>query len=152
MVRHARFEDYNSVMRMMVNFANSAPIEQLHNPEYNHRRIQHLLAKIQQAGCVLVAENKSGELCGMLIAMISEDLWLPHIKTLKEVAWWVEPEHRNSTMGYRLLRQYVDFANSLAENKEITNFTLTNMTISPAFDLAKRGWREIETNYVYEGK
>jgi hypothetical protein len=25
------------------------------------------------------------------------------------------------------------------------------MSISPDFDLGKRGWRAVETNYVYEG-
>ena len=33
----------------------------------------------------------------------------------------------------------------------IEAFTLTNMVQSPDFDLKKRGWREVETNYVYEG-
>jgi len=26
------------------------------------------------------------------------------------------------------------------------------MEVSPDFDLEKRGWRRIETNYVYEGR
>jgi hypothetical protein len=33
----------------------------------------------------------------------------------------------------------------------IDGFTLTNMEISPDFDLEKRGWKPIERNYLYEG-
>ena len=39
----------------------------------------------------------------------------------------------------------------LVEEQHIQGFTLTNMEISPDFDLEKRGWRPIETNYIYEG-
>lgn len=151
MIRHARYKDYDRIMEMMVNFANSAPVEDLHNPEYDYRRIQNVLMNLQLKGCVLLATDELDVAQGMLIAVMQEDLWLPHVKALKEVAWWVEPEYRNTTMGYRLLREYVKFGNELKDKGLIHNFTLTNMKISPDFDLEKRGWREVETNYVYEG-
>ena len=87
----------------------------------------------------------------MIIGLIFEDMWLPQVKTLKEVAWWVEEEYRNTSMGYKLLLEYVKFGKKLKKAGSVDNFTLTNMSISPDFDLEKRGWREIETNYVYEG-
>ena len=31
----------------------------------------------------------------------------------------------------------------------VDGFTLTNMSISPDFDLEKRGWNKVETNYAY---
>jgi N-acetylglutamate synthase-like GNAT family acetyltransferase len=150
MVRHADLKDFDRVMELMVNFANSAPVSAYHDPEYNHRGVQHFLAKVKSAGCVLVAES-AGEIQGMLIAQIMSDSWLPHVRVMKELAWWVEPEFRNTTMGYRLLMEYVKFGKQLQQKDIIDNFVLTNMTISPDFDLEKRGWKPIETNYVYEG-
>ena len=87
----------------------------------------------------------------MLIAGITPDAWLQHRKIMKEVAWWVEPEHRMGTLGYKLLKKYIDSGEKLVENSIIDAFTLTNMEISPDFNLEKRGWREVETNYIYEG-
>lgn len=150
MIRHADLKDFNRVMELMINFANSAPIDSYHEPEYNHRGVQHFLANVKSTGCILVGEN-NGEIQGMLIAQIMCDPWLPHIRVMKELAWWVEPEYRNTSMGYRLLMEYVKFGKGLQDKGIIDNFVLTNMTTSPDFDLAKRGWRPIETNYVYEG-
>lgn len=150
MIRHADLKDFDRVMELMVNFANSAPVSAYHDPEYNYRGVQHFLAGVKNAGCILVAEHDD-TIQGMLIAQVLCDPWLPHIKTMKEMAWWVEPEYRHTSMGYRLLMEYVKFGKELQSAGVIENFVLTNMTISPDFDLEKRGWRPIETNYVYEG-
>jgi hypothetical protein len=112
--------------------------------------IRRLLDNFMRTGVILVAERET-ELQGMLIAQIIPDVWLPHVKTMREVAWWVEPEHRHSTMGYRLLKEYVKIGEKLVDKDIINGFTLTNMEQSPAFDLKKRGWSPIETNYIYEG-
>lgn len=150
MIRYADLQDFDRIMEMMVNFANSAPLSDLHNPQYNDLYVRRLLCEIIKNGCVIVGEiNNRVE--GMLIGMVISDPWLPHIKTLREIAWWVEPEHRGSSLGYRLLREYVRFGETLVDKDVIVGFTLTNMEISPAFDLEKRGWRKVETNYVYEG-
>ena len=150
MIRHATLQDYDDIMAMMINFANSSPYSALQNPEYNDTYIRRLLDSFANKGCILlgIVEQKP---VGMLIAQIQTDAWLPDIKTMKEVAWWVEPEHRFGTLGYRLLKEYVKVGKKLVEEQHIEGFTLTNMEISPDFDLEKRGWRPIETNYIYEG-
>lgn len=150
MIRHADLKDFDRVMDLMVNFANHAPVDSYHDPEYNYRGVQHFLAQVKNTGCIIVGEA-DGEIQGMLIAQIMTDPWLPHIRTMKEMAWWVEPEYRNTTLGYRLLMEYVKFGKQLKDAGIIDNFVLTNMVTSPEFNLEKRGWRPIETNYVYEG-
>lgn len=149
MIKHADIQDYDHVIYMLKNFANSAPVQAWHDPVYDDRRVRNMLLDIQRNGCVIVAtvDNKPA---GMLIARVMEDTWLPHIKTLKEMAWWVEPEHRGTTTGYRLLKEYVNTGKRLRDADVIQNFTLTLLKDSPAFDLAKRGWCEVETNYVYK--
>jgi hypothetical protein len=150
MIRQATIQDYDSIMAMMINFANSSPYNALHNPVYNDMYIRRLLDSFGKEGCILLG-IKDNEVVSMLIAQIQTDAWLPEIKTMKEVAWWVEPKHRHSSLGYRLLKEYVKIGKALVEKEIIEGFTLTNMEISPDFDLEKRGWRPIETNYIYEG-
>jgi hypothetical protein len=136
-------------MELMVNFANAAPVEIYHDPIYNHRGVQHFLAEVTRSGTILVAEAQ-GQLQGMLIAQVMTDPWLPEIRILKELAWWVEPEYRNTPMGYRLLLEYVKFGKKLQQTGVIHKFVLTTMCNSPDLNLDKRGWRAVETNYVYE--
>ena len=150
MVRYADLKDFDRIMAMMINFANSAPVTAYHNPQYNDRGVRNYLSSLLANGCVIVGEA-DGEIQGMLLAQICSDPWLPHIKTLKELAWWVEPKYRNTTLGYKLLKKYIETGLRMKENNVINNFVLTNMSVSPDFDLGKRGWRAIETNYVYEG-
>tara|TARA_R110001606_G_scaffold102569_1_gene224951 strand:- start:612 stop:926 length:315 start_codon:yes stop_codon:yes gene_type:complete len=102
------------------------------------------------SGCILLAEEKENTI-GMLIAGIAPDPWLPEVKTLREVAWWVDEEYRLTTAGYKLLLKYIELGNKLQDEELICGFTLTNMEQSPDFNLEKRGWRPIEKNYIYEG-
>jgi len=150
MIRRAGLEDFDRIMEMMINFANSSPFSAHHNPQYNDTYVRNLLVSLIKSGVVLVGEVK-GEIQGMLIAGISPDPWLPQVKHLKEIAWWVEEQHRLSSLGYKLLKKYIEYGEKMTDAGMIDGFTLTNMEISPDFDLEKRGWRPIERNYLYEG-
>jgi hypothetical protein len=150
MIRRAGIQDYDRIMEMMINFANSSPYEPHHDPQYNDKYVRNLLVSLTQNGVILVGEQNS-TVEGMLIAGITSDPWLPHVKTMKEIAWWVEPTARNSTLGYKLLKKYIDYGIKMQDAGVIDGFTLTNMEISPDFDLEKRGWKPIERNYLYEG-
>jgi hypothetical protein len=150
MIKRAGIEDFDRIMEMMINFANHSPFEAHHNPQYNDTYVRNLLVSIIKNGIVLVGEQR-GEIQGMLIAAINPDPWLPQVKTMKEIAWWVEPIARNSTLGYKLLKKYIEYGEKMTDAGVIDGFTLTNMEISPDFDLEKRGWKPIERNYLYEG-
>ena len=151
MIRFADFKDFDRIIEMLVNYANTAPVPALHNPEYDLRRTQHSLAHIIANGCIIVATDSDDVPQGMLLAAIVPDMWLPHVKALRELAWWVEPEFRNTTMGYRLMSKYIEYGESLRDAGVIDNFTLSLLSISPDLKLEKRGFREIETTYVFEG-
>jgi hypothetical protein len=87
----------------------------------------------------------------MLIASIVNDPWLPEIRILREMAWWVEPCVRESTLGYKLLKKYIEYGEKMKHAGVIDQFMLTLMEISPDFDLEKRGWYKAEQNYMFEG-
>ncbi len=150
MIRQAGLKDFDNIMDMMINFANSSPYEAHHNPQYNDKYVRNLLVSIIKQGIILIGEHKD-KTVGMLIAGISSDPWLPEVKTLKEIAWWVEPDARNTTVGYKLLKKYIEYGVTMQSKGLINGFTLTNMTQSPDFDLEKRGWEKIEHNYLFRG-
>lgn len=149
-IRKATIQDFDRIMEMMIDFANSSPYAPQHEPEYNDTWVRRLLCSFMTAGCIFLAEHED-KIVGMLIGQIQPDPWLPQIKTMKEVAWWVDPEHRMGSAGYKLLLRYIKYGKALVKAKEIQGFTLTNMEQSPDFNLEKRGWRPIEKNYIYEG-
>ena len=149
-IRRATIQDFDRIMEMMIDFANSSPYAPQRDPEYNDTWVRRLLCSFMHEGCILLAEHEE-QVIGMLIAQIQPDPWLPEIKTLKEVAWWVDPEHRMGSAGYKLLLKYVKYGKALVEASEIVGFTLTNMEQSPDFNLEKRGWQPIEKNYIYQG-
>ena len=106
---------------------------------------------ILKSGTIIVGEV-DGVIQGMLIACVDSNPWLPDVKTLKELAWWVEPEYRNTSLGYRILKEYIRVGKLGQEVGAISNFTITTLMESPIRDMEKFGWRPIEKNYVYEGK
>lgn len=149
MIRSARFSDYNRVIEMLAHFADHAPLDLFHDADYDHQRLLHVLQQIQSNGCIIVAVDSTDTPQGMIIGRIVPDLWMPDLQFLRELAWWVEPTHRNTSMGYRLLCEYRDFGESLVDRGVTQGTVLTNMAQSPDFDLEKRGWQHIETNYIY---
>ena len=150
MIRYADLKDFDRIMEMMIDFANSSPYEAHHDPQYGDTWVRRLLCKFMQNGCILLGE-KDDKVQGMLIAVANGDTWLPDVITLKELAWWVEPEYRNTTLGYKLLAEYIKLGKGLTETGKIQGFTLTNMVNSPDFDFESRGWDKVETNYIWNG-
>lgn len=97
-------------------------------------------------GVILIAEKEKP--VGMLIAMIVDSFWNPNIKELHELAFWVEPEYRGGTHGFRLLKAYVDFGLQLKEQKRIDCFYVTKMVDSPDIKYNKFGFKKLEENWV----
>ena len=146
-VRGAVFDDYEAIKRFMIDFANANPFKGLHNPHYKDMYANRLIDKIRKNGVALVAE-KDGEIIGMLLAMVQGDIWLPIIKTMREVAWWVDPEHRGSSAGAKLLAEYTKVGDQLVDNNIISAYTITTLGMGDHLNLQKRGWSPIETNFV----
>jgi len=149
-VRRATIRDYEDIKRLMIDFANNNPVEDLQSPEYSDMHVNRLLDHLTKEGISLVCE-KEGKVIGMLLASIQGDIWLPHIKRMTEIAWWVETEYRGTTAGARLLHEYITLGKKLTDNKVISSFTLTTLANTPDLKLQERGWESIDYNWVYRG-
>jgi len=146
-VRGAGFDDYEAIKRFMIAFANANPFKGLHQPDYNDTYANRLIDSIRKQGVALVAEQ-DGKIVGMLLAMINGDIWLPEVKTMRELAWWVDPEHRGTSAGAKLLAEYNRIGDVMVEKDIISAYTITTLGMGDHLNLEKRGWHAIETNFV----
>ena len=149
-VRNAQIKDYDDIKRLMIDFANFNPVEDLRNPQYNFVHVNNVIDHILKTGIALVCVHHD-RVIGMLLATIQGDLWLPHVKRMTEVAWWVEEEYRGTSAGARLLNRYIAIGIEAKDKGHISTFTLTTLATTPDLKLEQRGWEAIDYNWAFRG-
>lgn len=127
MIREATAADKPRIVEMAARFL----LESQYGEIFEHRaapeKIAALVDSVLRIGAIFVAEEGTlieGEfgpemgptrLAGMLAIVV-----VPHLFTGlpygDEIAWWVEPEHRNSRIAYKLLRSAEEWATSRGAN------------------------------------
>jgi GNAT superfamily N-acetyltransferase len=80
----------------------------------------------------------------MIMALKNENLWDPEIHAFNELAFWVEPEHRGTSAGYRLLKAYQEAAEQAKASGEIKYYTISKMINSPDLSYDRFGFRKLE--------
>ena len=151
LVRKAEQFDFPDIKRLMIDFANANPVKLLHQPDYSEQHTDAVLTHLYEYGLMLVAEEHN-RVVGILLASVVADIWLPQVKRMSEIAWWVDETHRNTTAGARLLKKYVELGIEYQEQGIIQHFTLTTLASTPDLKLDKRGWKPIDYNWVYRGE
>lgn len=148
MIRQATKYDIPKITEMMREYALEAPIETFKDPvNQNPEYFSHLIYElISGKGFVLVDDK----LNGMLIAAMIPNIWCPKVYELKELAWWVKPEYRNSTLGGKLWLEFNKKGEELLDNGRINIVYSTIMVSSPSIDYEKRGFKKLETTYFRE--
>ena len=142
-IRQANKFDKQDIIEMMVAFKNESNIpelRELHNPEYWDQLLNTILAG---AGVIFIEPNK-----GLLMALIAPSVWCNKTLQLYELAWYVKPEHRNTSIGYRLLKQYVDYGNQLKQSGRIKFFSIGKMVTSPNIKYEKFGFKKLDENWI----
>lgn len=140
MIRTATKYDKEDICEMMRLFRLEADL-----PEYkNVEDISHLLEPIFAGqGIIFLEENK-----GFLMAIIAPTVWCNKTLAMYELAWYVKPEHRNTTIGYRLFVSYLNYGKKLKEESKIKYFTVSKMDTSPDLKYEKFGFRIKDENWI----
>lgn len=144
-IRHATKYDARQIVNMLWNYHDSGTIEGLQVEKDNQTPIKVVTYLLAGAGLALVAE-KNNQIIGMLLAYKTPFLWDNTKFVMNEIAYWVEPEYRGSTAGYRLLREYVDYCETEKEKGNIANYTMSQMN-GQTLDYSKFGFKPIETTW-----
>ena len=140
-IRKANKYDLPQLKQMLWNYHDSGNIKGLDiTSEETGLRI---LSMILAGGGVAFVSEKDNVLTGMLLAVRTPFLWDNSKLIMNEIAYWVEPEHRGSTAGYRLLKEYVEFCDELKDLNRISNYTISQME-GQELNYSRFGFKPIE--------
>jgi len=145
-VREASPFDIPVLLDMLRNYRSMTPLPFLaeaNDAEYITKMLTTLMAG---KGFVLVAEHDG--IVGMLLADISPSVWSPKHLLMTELAYWVEPDARGGTAGYRLLTEYKNRGEQLKKEKRICNYLISKMSNSPNLQYQKFGFIKVEESWV----
>lgn len=147
MIRQANKFDIPQIIEMLKEYRDAAPIEILRQADDQEYIERFLLNLIVGSGFILVDE-KDDKLIGMLIAGIVPNLWNPKVSQCSEIAYWVKPEFRGSTAGYRLIKEYIKECDKLFKSGRIQMVTISKMVNSPDLKYQKFGFEKLEETWI----
>ena len=143
MIRQATKYDKTEIIEMMQLFRAEADIEQyrhLDNIVYWNKLLDSILAG---QGIIFLEEGK-----GLIMALIAHTAWCDRTFQMYELAWYVKPEYRNTTVGYRLLKEYIDYGKQLKEQGRIKLFSIAKMVSSPNIKYDKFGFNKLDETWI----
>lgn len=147
MIRKATRHDIPAVLDMLREYRQATPLEFLKDAD-DAEYVGHLLHElIAGKGVVFLAEQGDKSI-GMMVAAVMPSIWSPKHLVLTEFAYWVAPEHRGGTAGYRLLRAYLDEAIALKDAGRICNAFISKMSNSPDLKFSRFGFSKLEEFWV----
>ena len=146
-IRRLQRHDYEQVMDLMIKFAQESGVKDVDQDSYDRKYAEKVLAFCEHTGVSYVAQDDD-QIIGMLLSLRDRELWIPTVIRLKEVAWWVDPAYRMTTVGARLFKLYQQGAEELRAEGKVTAYTMTKLTTSPDFDYARRGFKPLETTWM----
>jgi N-acetylglutamate synthase-like GNAT family acetyltransferase len=147
MIRKANHFDIPAILDMLRGYRNETPLDFLRDADDAEYVSQMLYELIAGRGVILIAEVEDKPI-GMMIAAVMPSIWSPKHFVLTEFAYWVEPERRGGTAGYRLLRSYLDEAIALKDAGRICNAFISKMVNSPDLKYSRFGFSKLEEFWV----
>jgi hypothetical protein len=147
MIRQATLDDLEVIYKMLREYKAVSPLQahQYMNEAAVQKGIEVIIE--QKRGLILLSEDK-GNITGMLMGIFSFNVWDRNIRCMNELAYWVSPEYRGSTAGYRLLAKYKEIGDKLVEIDEIKYFTISKMVNSPDLDYKRFGFEYLEEQWI----
>jgi hypothetical protein len=149
MIRLADYQDTEIVVELLKKFLQDTSYKQALAASEDREHLCKLTWTIQQHGYIWLA-FKEKEPVGILMAVREPNMWLPSARELREVVWYVVPEHRQSTTGGKLFLQYCRKGDELLAQGKIQGYFTTQMTTTAAIDLERRGFRLTEKSFIKE--
>jgi GNAT superfamily N-acetyltransferase len=143
MIRQATKYDKTQIIEMMQLFRAESHIEQykdLDNVEYWNRLLDNIFSG---QGIIYIEDS-----VGLIMGVVMPTIWCDKTLVLNELAWYVKPEHRNTTVGYRLLKAYVDYGKQLKESGRIKMFTIAKMVTSPDLKYGRFGFSKLDEIWI----
>ena len=148
MIRLANKFDIPILIAMIQEFSKETLIQKYKDQAlWDKKYVGNLLySLILGRGFIVIDED----LKGMIIAMITPNVWCTKSNQLNELAWWVAPEARNGLLGGKLWIEFNKQAQKLLDEKRIDVVMTSLMANSPKIDYSKRGFKQLHTTFFRE--
>lgn len=143
MIRLANKYDTTEIIEMMQAFRKESQIKQfedLNNEEYWFNLLSTIFAG---SGFIYIEPGK-----GLIIGVIMPTIWCNKTFSLHELAWYVKPEFRNTTVGARLFHSFINEAKKLKEQNRIKYFVMSKLSSSPDIKYDKYGFTKLDENWI----
>jgi len=148
MIRLATRYDIPRLLEIVEAYAYENPIKKLGDQSnHNAKYVEELLFGIIKGRGFIYIDT---HMRGAIVAYRSSNIWSPQIRELNELLWWVEPEHRNGTIGGRLWKAFDEQAKAMLEANEV-DFVCTSISANgPFIDYTRRGYKPLGATFVKE--
>lgn len=141
MIRLATKFDIPKIIEMLWNYHDSGSIDGLEIQD--EKTAQKILTTIVAGAGVALVSEKNDELTGMLLALCVPYLWDHSKLVMTEIAYWVEEEHRGTSAGYRLLKEYIKICDEMKDDGRIQFYTISQME-GQELNYSRFGFRPVE--------
>jgi len=101
------------------------------------------------AGICYIAE--SDERVGIIMGIISPNLWAPQYLFMHQILYYVEEEYRKTRAGYLLFKEFDKKCKDLVEQKRIHHITLSAPKTLLEMDFDRFGYELSEKTWVKKG-
>lgn len=149
MIRQATHKDTLVTVALLRKFLGETAYKQAALAAKDLEHLSKIVWTCLQYGYVWLAYNDE-EPIGMLMAVKEPNMWLPRANQLRELVWYVVPEHRHTTVGGKLFLTYCQRAQKLLDTGVIDGYFTTRMSSTDPIDYERRGFRLTEQTYLKE--
>jgi N-acetylglutamate synthase-like GNAT family acetyltransferase len=145
-MRYATKYDMPHLIEMMKAYADEAGIETLKQNQ-NEEHVKELFYEmIKGRGFVLIDD----QFRGFLAAYVTRNFWNSSVKELHEVAWWVEPEFRDTSVGGKLWLRFNKLAQDMLNQKRVQIVCTSLMPNSPNIDYTRYNFKPMQATFFRE--
>ncbi len=101
------------------------------------------------AGICYIAE--SDERVGLIVGIVSPNIWAPQYLFMHQILYFVEEEYRNTRAGYLLFKEFDKKCKELVEQKRIHHVTLSAPKTLLEMDFDRFGYELCEKTWIKKG-
>lgn len=143
MIRQATKYDRQEVIELMLLFKQETGIRHLQEIN-NYSYWQNVFDSIVAGAGIIYLESGKG----LAMGIITPSIWCNKTLILHELAWYIKPEHRKTSLGYKLFKTYIDKAEELKQSGRISAYTMAKLFNSPDFDYARYGFNKLDETWI----
>jgi hypothetical protein len=146
MIRSATRSDLNSMVELLLEFLQTSSYSD-HAEAVDPEHIRRLaFAVLNQGHTWLYLVNDKP--VGLLVSIKEANPWVPTRFSLRELVWYVQPEHRSNAGAGKLFVKFCQTGDHLLNTGAIQGYFTTRMGTTADYDLERRGFRLTEKLYI----